>query len=303
MFLQCNFVNWKQVCEAKTDIPNEPTQYPTDIEWVSGNWTKIYNSDSPVQSVDNQNDTSNRSQGVWFQGKDWRFIGITALGIGWDILGDPGRTKTDKFSQIIYIAQSGQGITIENCSFDGTANNAIVCKGTNLTVRGCTFDRIVNAISLGTNQSPVFSCSALIENCVIDRLIALNHLDDPSLPSDEQIRADSGVAISINNVDGVTIDNVNVTGVNTGRRSSFLFVNNAKSSNVLSSGITVNNCDTGTLRLAEVRNYRMPAPGLEVACTSITSPDELVLVPNTIPTDASLIVAEFTIDGAVAGTQ
>ena len=67
-------------------------------------------------------------------------------------------------------------------------------------------------------------------------------------------------------------------------------------------------CDTGTLKLGEVRNFRMPTEGLEVAVTTTTSPDELILVRNCIKQDGTSItpaevLAEWTIDGELAGDQ
>lgn len=310
MFLDTNVTDWKQVIESKTDDSDIVTRYPTDFEFVNGTWTKIFNSASPVQSNENQNNKAYRSQGAWFQGKDWRFSNVTATGIGWDIAGDPTRTKTDKFSQLIYIGQSATGIILEGCTFDGTANNMVVCKGTNLTIRdGCIFDRCVNAVSLGTNEAPVFNTSATIDDLEIKRLVPLNILDDGDLDDDLQIKANSGVAFSIVNVDGVSITNVDVTGTNTGRRNSFLFCGNGKDVSMPASDITVDTCDTGDLDIGEVRDFRMPTDGLEVAMTNMTIGGlSTVLVRNTIDTDgtsitAGEIVAEWTLDGVVVGTR
>jgi hypothetical protein len=195
-------------------------------------------------------------------------------------------------------------VTLEDCTFDGVANNMLVAKGTNVTISGCSFDRCVNGLSLGTNEAPVYSTSATIDNLEIKRLIPLNILDDGDLADDEQIKANSGAAFSIVNVDGVSITNSSVTGVNTGRRNSFLFCTNGKDYNMLADDITVDQCDTGALDIGEVRDYRVPTDGLNIAMTNMTIGGlDTVLVRNTIPTSAATVVADWTLDGVVVGTR
>jgi hypothetical protein len=294
-FLNCTFRDWEQVAEGQDDaVGNEPDH----IVFQGGLWEDIYNSNSPVVNYDNQNDEDHRSQGVWWQGSGWQFKGVTARGVGWNRAGDPNRMRTDKFSQILYGSQKARNTTVEDCVFEGTSNNAIVMKGWGLTVRGCTFDQVVNAVSFGTNQNQQQPCDALIENCEIKRLIPLNWKDDGSLPRDEQVAADSGVAFSFLNFNGVTIRNVRVTGENTGRRNSFLYFNNGKSSNVEALGALVESCDAGPMRLAEVRNFRLPTGGLELTVRNTQSGGQPVLVRNTIPADdPAEILSKVTIDG------
>lgn len=310
-FLGCDFAGWRQVIEgqdAGTDADDNFLE-PDGIEFVGGSWTRIYNASHPVVTRANENDEDDRSQGAWWQGTGWVFRDLTMIGVGWDISGDPDRRRTDKFSQVLYGSQNARDTLVENCTFDGTSNNAILMKGTGLTVRHSTFDRVVNAIAFGTNQSPRYSCTAVVEDVEIRRLIPLGWKESPSLPNSERVRADSGVAFSFVNFDGVTIRRVRFAGPNTGTRAAFLFFNNGRSSGVSASDLIVEDCDTGTLPLAEVRSFQIPPSGFTVRVRRTESPEKRVLVRSAVLGDsgntasASHVLSSFVVDGQLAGAR
>lgn len=303
--LGCRFENWRQVIEGQADgAGNQPDRFEFDGDPdAAWDWERIYNPGSVVVTAANQNDKGRRSQGAWWRGDGWRFTNLKARGIGWDLLGDPERRETDKFSQWLYGSQRATNTLIENCTVDGVSNNAVVYKGTGLWVRGCTFDRVVNGISIGTNEAPVYACSAVIEDVEFRRLIPLNWKDDPSLPDSEQVKADSGVAISLSNFDGVEIRRVRVTKSSEGRRAVLLMFNNGKSSSVSASGLLVEDSDAGPLDLAEVRNFRVPASGFDVRVRGTNATEKRVLVRNTVPDRAGDVIKGFVVDGQIARSR
>lgn len=306
-FLACDFAGWRQVIEGQDAGVDADGQFiePDDVWFVGGSWTRIFNASHPVTTHANQNDKNARSQGAWWQGRRWVFRDLAAVGVGWDIAGDPDRRRTDKYSQILYGSQNARDTLVEGCVFDGTSNNAVVMKGTGLTVRDTVFDRCVNAIGFGTAESPRWPCSAFVEDVKIRRLVPLCALDDPSLPDAERVRADSGVAMSLLNFDGVVLRRVRFVGPNAGTRAALMFINNGQSTNVSASGLVVEGCDAGDLPLCEIRDFRVPSGGLSVRVTGTASADDRVLVRSTLTAGgaagtASGVLADFLIDGEKA---
>ena len=310
LLLNCDFDHWKQVMEAQDSGVNPDGTFiePDYVDFIGGSHTNIYNSGSVPVTASNHPDSGKRSQGVWWQGSNWRFLGVRAVGIGWDMEGDPNRAKCDKFSQWLYGSQNARGVIIEGCYVDGVSNNAIVMKGTDIVVRDCDFDRVVNAVSFGTNQNPKWPCSGTVDGMRIHRLIPLGPKDDPSLSESERVPMDSGVALSFNNFGSVTVRDVRFIGPNTGTRNAFLFINNGHATNVESRSLLVQDCDTGSLALAEIRKFRLPDSGLSVRVRDTVTIDPRVLVravkdPSGADTNAARVLRSFVIDGQLATSR
>lgn len=297
-FMNTQFRRWTQVFEFKH--AGDKDANPHDIEFSNFLFSKIFNKNAPVQTVDNQNDKSNRAQGGSLHGERYLFRNGVCSGIGWDMEGDPDRRKVSKFDQCFYLLQRAEDVEFENCKWYGVANAAIQCKGNGLLVRNCTFDKSTVAVTLGTNEDEQYPATAIIEDCQILDMIPLNHLDDPSLPSEQRIRANSGVGFSFCNADGVTIRNVSMFTASGTRKVFAWFAtdNNPSNARLSMRNILIEDCDIMGNDLAQVRDHQQPDTGFHARFEGIKGTgSRAVIVRNTTPSNKREIVANVTLDG------
>lgn len=308
-FVSCRFEGWSGgvIGGSGGDPDDRFDERPSSIWLETCEFTRIFNSNAPKQTADNWRKKTYRSQVVYFGSvEDLTISYCTFADNGYDVEADPLRLTPSMYSQNIYLGQAAEGVLIVGNVIDNAANNAIVAKGRDVTVRDNSATRVVNFIALGTNESPEFPFSGVIEGNVASDFVPVNHLDDATLAGGRAADYNSGVAVSIVNCDGVIIrgniwGGLASVGTATPRRSAAYMVGNGKASSCVLSGVVVSGDELiGFDRLVEMRDHRRP-PGQSLRFYGVTGASSVgVFVRNTEPGDRRSAAAGIEIDGVPA---
>jgi hypothetical protein len=308
-FVDCSFSGWSGgVIGGSGGDPGDRFDHRPELVWLeSCKFSRVFDSSAPVQSPSNWREKGHRSQVIYFGSvRGLSIIGCDFKDNGWDAAGDPLRLTPSMYSQNIYLGQAAESVRIERCTIDGAANNAIVAKGRDVTIRDNHARRVVNFASLGTNESPEFPFSGVIEGNIARDLVPVNHLDDATLEGGRAADYNSGAALSLVNARGVVIRGnswgpLSSVGSASPRRSVAYMIGNGKSAGLELSGIVIDGDRIeGLAQLVEMRDHRRPDGQSVKIYNVIGSARASVLARNTIPERARDAAAGIEIAGKTA---
>lgn len=305
-FMNQTFRRWVQVFEFKDAVDN-PTDddRPHDIEFVNFKFVDIWRVGHGKLTKDDNRKGQRQQAGFW-QGKRFSFRHGTLERIGWNPAGDPNRMYLDPFSHGFYGGQFATDSYFEDIRASYLAGNVIQHKGTRVEIHDVAGQFLPAVVSLGTNENQQGPCSATIRGVTGRNLVRLSYLDDPSLPSSEQVGGNSGVVLSLVNCENCDIEDVLIADNISGRRGVAVWIgNDAKDQNQMHMrGITIDYVHVGLgCRLTEVRDVKLPPEGMDVQFTNVRASDGAraldVKVNNYSPDHLTRrqVVAGMTING------